>query len=177
MKSWLLLKDVKGLLGFLGLTGYYRKFIKDNGTISRPLTKLLKKDGFFWTDSAIAAFEQLKAAMVSAPVLALPNFAKPFVVEMDACDKGIGSVLMQDHRPTLYKKGCENKVADALSHREHPECAVVTVVIPNWVTDIVRNYDGDDEFLRVIQAKSIDDAAYPMFSQQGEFYGRRGGYV
>ncbi|KAK4390402.1 hypothetical protein Sango_2103500 [Sesamum angolense] len=47
------------------------------------------------------------------------------------------------------------------------EPQAVTVVIPNWVTDIVRSYDGDDEFLPVIQAKSIDDAAYPMFSLQG----------
>ncbi|KAL0285856.1 UNVERIFIED_CONTAM: Retrovirus-related Pol polyprotein from transposon [Sesamum calycinum] len=60
-----------------------------------PLPK--DKDDFFWTDSATTAFEQLKAAMVSALVLALPDFAKPFVVEMDACDKGIGAVLIISH--------------------------------------------------------------------------------
>ncbi|KAL0291894.1 UNVERIFIED_CONTAM: Retrovirus-related Pol polyprotein from transposon.6 [Sesamum calycinum] len=131
MKSWPLPKDVKRLRGFLGLTGYYKKFIKDYGTISRPLTELLKKDGFFWTDSAIAAFEQLKATMVSAPVLVLPDFAKPFVVEMDACDKGIGSVLMQDHRPTAHLSKVLGPKNQGLSVYEK-EFLAILLAITKW---------------------------------------------
>jgi hypothetical protein len=70
--------------GFLGLTGYYRKFVQDFRTIAAPLTTLLKKEGFTWTEASSAAFEALKKAVTIAPVLGLPNFSLPFVVESDA---------------------------------------------------------------------------------------------
>jgi len=64
--------------------------------ISKPLTDLLKKDGFKWSEGASQAFEKLKEALTSAPVLALPNNSAMFIVETDACDYGIGAVLMQE---------------------------------------------------------------------------------
>ncbi|GKC56094.1 putative mitochondrial protein [Tanacetum coccineum] len=92
MQSWPIPNNIKKLRGFLGITGYYRRFIKNFASISKPLTQLLKKNSFKWNEEAHMAFITLKEAMVQASVLALPNFNKPFVVEIDA--SGVGLVLM-----------------------------------------------------------------------------------
>jgi hypothetical protein len=70
--------------------------------VAAPLTALLKKDGFSWNDAAAATFSALKAAVTSAPILAMPDFAKLFIVECDASAFGFGAVLVQEGHPVAY---------------------------------------------------------------------------
>ncbi|GJS05538.1 retrotransposon-related protein [Tanacetum coccineum] len=102
MAAWPIPQTIEQLKGFLGLTGYYRRFIKNYALISQSLTKLLKKNGFHWSEAAEIAFTQLKKAMMSFSVLELPNFEKEFVVETNASGTGIGVVLHQDSHPIAY---------------------------------------------------------------------------
>lgn len=79
IRAWPLPTDVKQLHSFLGLAGYYRNFIHHFAIIARPLTDLLKKGTLFiWTQTHDTAFDTLKQALISAPVLSLPDFSKKF---------------------------------------------------------------------------------------------------
>ena len=74
MTSWPQPKNLKQLRGFLGITGYYSRFVAHYATIAAPLTELLTKDSFFWSELATTTFEELRHAMMEAPVLKTSRF-------------------------------------------------------------------------------------------------------
>jgi hypothetical protein len=100
--SWPAPCSARALRGFLGLAGYYRKFIRDFGIIAAPLTRLLQRDAFAWDDEADAAFLSLKGALTMGLVLQMPNFDRVFTVDSDASGAGFGAVLHQGAGPLAF---------------------------------------------------------------------------
>lgn len=84
MVDWPSPNSLRELRGYLGLTGYYRRFVKDYGKLAWPLTERLKKKNFYWDDVTEKAFKELKEKMITLPVLGLPDFTKVFIVKTDA---------------------------------------------------------------------------------------------
>ena len=91
-------KTKKDVRAFLGLTGYYRKFIPEYATLAAPLTELTKNEQpnrLVWSSECAKAFEALKRHLCTSPVLKCPDFERPFVLQTDASDWGVGAVLSQ----------------------------------------------------------------------------------
>lgn len=119
------------LRAFLGLTGFYRRFVQHYATIASPLTDLLKATTFSWPESAAKAFTQLKEAMQRLPVLSLPDFSIPFEVTTDASSTAIGAVLSQGGHPIAFfsKKMCPRMGASsAYVH----ELYAITESVKKW---------------------------------------------
>lgn len=88
--------SVSQLRSFVGLTSYYRRFVKNYARVARPLHSLTgKNQPYVWTDECQAAFEELKRLLTTAPVLVFPEFTRPFILETDASLEGLGAVLAQ----------------------------------------------------------------------------------
>ena len=131
MLAWPIPQTATELRGFLGLTGYYHKFVPNYSIIAKPLTVLLKKKAFLWSDAAQQAFQQLKLAMSSTPVLALPNFSLPFVLETDACAYGVGAVLSQLNHPIAYYSKALGPTNQKLSIYEK-EFLAIMMAVDKW---------------------------------------------
>lgn len=107
VKDWPTPKNVLQVRQFLGLANYFRRFVQGFATLTRPLTKLMVQgENFVWSDDCYKAYTQLQAALVEAPVLALPDFSAPykaFDVICDASGFGIGAVVMQNGRVIAFE--------------------------------------------------------------------------
>ena len=84
------------------MTSYYRRFVRNYGKTTASLTKLLKKEGFEWSEESTQAVNLLKTIMKEVPILSLPDFNEPFVLETDASKTGLGTVMSQRGRPIAF---------------------------------------------------------------------------
>ena len=132
-------RTIYELQSFLGLVGYYRRFIPKLSSIAQPLYKLLKKNAIWiWRDSQQQAFQRLKSTLTSAPILALPDFTQPFQLQTDASGTGIGAVLAQVianiERVISYASKTLNAAQRRYSTTEREALAVV------WSVKLFRPY-------------------------------------
>jgi hypothetical protein len=102
-KSWPIPATLTQLRSFLGLAGFYRRFMRDFCTIAAPLNDLMKKGvPFYWGAAQEHSFNTLNDKLTHAPLLQRPNFGKTFELECDASGIGIGGVLLQEGKPIAY---------------------------------------------------------------------------
>ena len=98
MQSFARLETKTQVRGFLGLTGYYRRFIPDGAIVAAPLTDLTRKSApniVQWSEACNNAFKELKDLLCGSSILSSPDFLKPFILQTDASDRGAGAVLGQ----------------------------------------------------------------------------------
>lgn len=126
-------KEPKDIKSFLGLVGYYRKFIPQFSHIAKPLTTLLKKDQkFTWTSKCEESFQKLKNSLITKPILQYPNFDEIFLLTTDASNDAIGSILSQGEigkdLPIAYYSRTLNKAEKNYSTTEKELLAIVDSV-------------------------------------------------
>nr|GFB23897.1 putative reverse transcriptase domain-containing protein [Tanacetum cinerariifolium] len=132
VKDWASPKSPTEIRQFLGLAGYYRRFIEGFLKIAKPMTKLTqKKVKFEWGDKQDAAFQLLKQKLCSAPILALPKGSNDFIVYCDASNKGLGAVLMQREKVISYASR-QLKIHEKNDTTHDLELGVVVFVLKIW---------------------------------------------
>jgi hypothetical protein len=134
VQTWPIPTDITQLRQFLGLTNYFRKFIQGYSSLTAPLHDLTHKGTDFksaWKDSHTALFEQLKELLTTAPILALPDFDKPFTLVSDASVMGTGAVLLQEGRPIAYTSK-KFSPAEVNYHTTEQELLGVVNALKEW---------------------------------------------
>src|SRR5215469_1158766 len=126
-------RKVKDVQSFIGLAGYYRRFIENFSKIARPLTKLTKKEvKFVWEEEQEIAFKKLKEKLTTAPVLKYPDFKEEFIVTTDASDYAIGAILSQgpigQDNPIAYASRILNRAEQNYNTTEKELLAIVWAV-------------------------------------------------
>nr|ABA97403.1 retrotransposon protein, putative, unclassified [Oryza sativa Japonica Group] len=163
----------------------YRKFNKDFGLIGKPLFTALKKTGFTWQDEQQQAFATIKDKLAHAPVLAMPNYTQPFILLADASDqaslkyineqrltKGIQHKLLikllNYNYKIEYKKGKENKAADALSRIPFvAQWFSTTIIVPTWIIEILASYATDPKCTALESQLRITPQGHPSYTLTG----------
>ena len=150
VNSWARPKIVTEIKSFLGLAGYYRRFIWDFSKIAEPMTRLTQKDvSFLWDRQCEESFNELKARLITSPVLTLPSGSGGFTIYSDACGKRLGCVLMQHGKVVAYAS-CQLKDHEKNYPTHDLELAVVVFALKIW-----RHYLYGEQFEIFIDHKSL----------------------
>ncbi|GFV78002.1 retrovirus-related Pol polyprotein from transposon 17.6 [Trichonephila clavipes] len=156
-------KNSKEVSKFLGMVGWYQKFIPKYADIWEPLYQLKKKGAKFnWSTEAQDSFDKIKRALTEAPVLKLPNFTEQFNLFTNASGVGIGAVLNQNHRPIAFTSRTLNKAERNYTVTER-ECLVVIWALNKFKTylgslpvkESSRQYDGSQILCAALRALSL----------------------
>jgi hypothetical protein len=130
--NWMPPMNALEIQSFLGLAGYYRRFIKDFSKIAKPMTRLLEKNkDLDWTEECQASFEELKRRLTSAPLLILSDITKKFDIYCDASRPGFGCVLMQDRKVVSYASRQQRKYEENYP-TQNLELATVVHTLKIW---------------------------------------------
>ena len=145
-------QTIKDVQSFLGLSGYYRRFIKNYAKIAEPFYKQLRqlKDRNYhlnWNNECTIAFETLKKKLTSDPIMSTPNFNEPFILELDACDHGLGAVLAQEYDKRKFVISYASRtLAAAERNYSATEREALAIV---WATQHFRPYlEGNKVLIR-----------------------------
>ncbi|GJV38473.1 putative reverse transcriptase domain-containing protein [Tanacetum coccineum] len=162
IKDWASPKTPTKIRQFLGLAGYYRRFIEGFSKIARPMTKLTQKSvKFEWGEKAEAAFQLLKQKLCSAPILALPEGSENFVVYCDASHKGLGAVLMQREKVIAYASR-QLKVHEKNYTTHDLELGAVGVLLIMWRTLLYYGTTGQDTIWVIVDHLTKSAHFLPM---------------
>lgn len=160
IKNWPTPTNVKQIQSWLGITGYYRRFIRSYGEIALPLTKLIHKTATFqWTMDQQKSFEALKNALTTQPVLLLPDLSKTFTLTTDASKHSVGAVLQQDNghglQPVAYMSKKLNE--HELNYPTHEqELLAIVVALKKWRHYLLGqhfNIQTDNRSLKFLQTQ------------------------
>ncbi|CAF2960927.1 unnamed protein product [Rotaria sp. Silwood2] len=145
-------QTIRDVQSFLGLTGYYRRFIQNYARIAEPLIKQLRftitgNHHLRWSNECTEAFNILKEKLTTAPIMNTPNFEQPFILEVDACEYGLGAVLTQEYDDKKYVIAYASRTLSAIERRygatEREALAIV------WATKHFRVYiEGSKVLIR-----------------------------
>lgn len=157
IQQWPQPTNVTQLRGFLGITGYYRRFVDGYAQLAEPLTRLLRKDAFQWDALTSEVFAKLKKQLTTTPILALPDYSLPFIVSTDASGSGMGAVLTQlGHPLTFFSK--QFSPALQLSSTYNRELAAIVLAVQKWRQYLLGHHfiiQTDHQPLRVILTQTI----------------------
>ncbi|KAL0546377.1 hypothetical protein IC582_016285 [Cucumis melo] len=133
--NWPRPSTVSEIRSFLGLAGYYRRFVEDFSRIASPLTQLTRKGTpFVWSPACESSFQELKQKLVTAPVLTVPDGSGSFVIYSDASKKGLGCVLMQQGKVVAYAS------RQLKSHEQNYPTHDLELAVRRWL-ELVKDYD------------------------------------